>query len=132
MNDQNYLDYRRRVCESSLIKSKIIYKVNKDLQLTKNESLYLKKWVMQAQTNKESILGHQTMVPSKSSQMKIEDLKPEDMYAFNQISGVELKREKHGAYALNDLVVEVGHFIDTNTLRKVELTCLENKLRSEW
>ena len=45
MNDQNYLDYRRRVCESSLIKSKIIYKVNKDLQLTKNESLYLKKWV---------------------------------------------------------------------------------------
>ena len=72
------------------------------------------------------------MVPSKSSQMKIEDLKPEDMYAFNQISGVELKREKHGAYALNDLVVELGHFIDTNTLRKVELTCLENKLRSEW
>ena len=48
MKDIAYLDYKRRTAESTLIKSKIIYKVHKDIALTENEQAYLKRWVSQA------------------------------------------------------------------------------------
>lgn len=51
---------------------------------------------------------------------------------MNSVPGVEFKRESHGEYALNDIVVELSHFLDNDVLRNVEFTCLENTLRSEW
>jgi hypothetical protein len=45
----------------------------------------------------------------------------EDMYAFNQIPHVELEREKHGQYAINDLVLELSHFIDDEVVNRVEM-----------
>jgi hypothetical protein len=52
------------------------------------------------------------MIPSKSSATRVDSLKAEDFYTLNQINGVEFTREKHGAYALNDLVLELTHFLD--------------------
>lgn len=48
MSDTDFLSYSRRVSEATLIKSKIVYKVNKDLPLTKNETEYLQKWTQEA------------------------------------------------------------------------------------
>lgn len=73
------------------------------------------------------------MVPAKESQLKINRLSPEDLYTLNSIPNVELKRDSmHGEYALNDIVVELSHFLDVDTLRNVELSCLEDTLRKEW
>jgi hypothetical protein len=72
------------------------------------------------------------MIPSKSSATRVDSLKAEDFYTLNQINGVEFTREKHGAYALNDLVLELTHFLDRDLVRNVELTCLEEKLKKEW
>jgi hypothetical protein len=69
------------------------------------------------------------MIPSKSSATRVDSLKAEDFYTLNQINGVEFTREKHGAYALNDLVLELTHFLDQDLVRNVELTCLEEKLK---
>jgi len=72
------------------------------------------------------------MVPATESRLDISSMSPEDMYSLNSIPNVELKREVHGAYALNDVVLELSHFLDTDTLKNVELTCLEDSLRKEW
>jgi len=72
------------------------------------------------------------MVPDVESKLKISSISPDDMYSLNSIPHVELKREEHGNYALNDIVLELSHFLDIDTLRNVELTCLEDSLRREW
>ena len=72
------------------------------------------------------------MVPSTESKLKISSMSAEDMYTLNAIPHVELKREEHGNYALNDVVLELSHFLDQDTIRNVELTCLEDSLRKEW
>jgi hypothetical protein len=72
------------------------------------------------------------LVPEVPSSLKIEDLKPEEMFALNSLPKVELLREKHGKFSLNDLCVELSQVIDKDTVRKVELSCLEKKIAEEW
>lgn len=52
------------------------------------------------------------MVPETESKLRIDNLSPEDMYTLNSMPHVELKREVHGGYALNDIVLELSHFLD--------------------
>jgi len=40
--------------------------------------------------------------------------------------------DTHGNYALNDLVLEMSHLVDQDTVRKIELTLLENQLKKDW
>jgi hypothetical protein len=72
------------------------------------------------------------MVPETESKLRIDSLSPEDMYTLNSMPHVELKREVHGGYAINDIVLELSHFLDQDTIKNVELTCLEDSLRKEW
>ena len=44
ISDKEFLHKERCVAESRLIKTKIIYKLSKDIQLSQNEKLYLKEW----------------------------------------------------------------------------------------
>lgn len=48
MSDEEFLSYRRRVAETTLIKSKIMYKLHKDLDLTASEKKYLTVWTGKA------------------------------------------------------------------------------------
>ena len=56
----------------------------------------------------------------------------EDIFALNQIPNVELCREKHGKFALNDLVLELSHFLDDEVINRVEMEVLSSKLTSDW
>ena len=60
------------------------------------------------------------LVPTEPSSLKISDLDAEDMYTLNALHRVEFDREKHGKYALSELITEIGHFLDPNTVRKIE------------
>lgn len=51
---------------------------------------------------------------------------------MNSISKVEIDRTKHGKYALNDLVLELSHFLDEEVINKVESEMLSERLRHEW
>lgn len=48
MSDEEFLSYRRRVAETTLIKSKIMYKLHKDEDLTASEKKYLTAWTAKA------------------------------------------------------------------------------------
>lgn len=50
-----------------------------------------------------------------------EALSAEDLYALNQVPGVELKQGQHGQYALSDLVLEMAHFIDDDFVNRIEM-----------
>ena len=72
------------------------------------------------------------MVPDSPAALRINNLSPEDFYALNTIPGVQFDRKLHGDFALNDLVVEMSHLIDRETIKRVELKMLEGRLRQEF
>ena len=51
---------------------------------------------------------------------------------MNQIPNVCLDREKHGKFALNDLVLELSHFLDEEVINRVEMEVLSSKLTKDW
>jgi len=73
-------------------------------------------------------------VPDQPSKLTLaEALSADDFYSLNSLSRVSIQGDdqKH-AIALNDLILELSHFIDTNTVRKVELSLLEDNLKAQW
>ena len=74
------------------------------------------------------------MVPEEPSNLTLaEGLNAEDFYTLNSLNRVSLEdAEQRSSIALNDLVLELSHFIDPDTIRKVELGFLEENLRKEW
>ena len=51
---------------------------------------------------------------------------------MNSLNRVSIQNEQRNEIALSDLVLELSHFIDPETIRKVELGFLEENLRKEW
>lgn len=61
-----------------------------------------------------------------------EALSAEDLYALNQVTGVELKKGEHGQYALSDLVLEMAHFIDDDFVNRIEMQMISNRIKNQW
>jgi len=73
------------------------------------------------------------MLPKKSSGLQVKDaLHAEDIFALNQVPGVEITREKHGGFAVNDLMLELSHFIDEDVINRVEMQMMSDKLKKDW
>jgi hypothetical protein len=131
LSDAEFLAKEKVLAETALIKSSIIYKCHNGLPLSANEKRYAKAWMQRAKDSK-TLVTNDVMIPAAPSAIRMDTLKPEDFYALNNITGVEFDRKQHGAFALNDLVLELSHLIDRDTIRKVELKMLEGKLKHEF
>ena len=133
---EEYLEQFRRRAEAKLIKMKIIYKLyNKEHgDLSANEKQYLKQWMNDIKSGKDRNLNNlrDSMVPKSSTKLSIGDVEAKSLYALNSISRVNLDRERHGAYSLSDLIVEISHFLDEEVVNKVETEVFSEKLRQEW
>lgn len=134
ISDEEYLMIARKRAESKLIKMKIIYKLDKSHELTENEKVYLKHWKDDITKNeKRNVLNlRDSLIPNKPSGLTLNDIDAKNYYTLNSISKVEFDRTKHGKYALNDLVLELSHFLDEEVVNKVESEMLSERLRHEW
>ena len=72
------------------------------------------------------------MLPTAPTKLTIGDVDAKSLYALNSISRVQLERERHGAFSLNDLVVELSHFLDEEVVNKIETEIFSDKLRNDW
>lgn len=59
-------------------------------------------------------------------------MSPEDLFTLNSIPRVDIDRKQHGNFALNDLVIELSHFLDQDLVEKVNMSLLSNDMRKEW
>ena len=59
-------------------------------------------------------------------------LQADELYALNSLPKVEIDRQSSGHFALNDLCVELASVLDWQTVRDIELTVLQDKIRHEW
>lgn len=132
LSDAQFLRKQRVLGETALIKATIIYKCHHDIPLNESERQYCKLWIKQANDSKSLVTGENVMVPETPSNLKFDQLSPEDLYVLNNLPGVAFDRTKHGNYAVNDLVLELAHLVDRDTIKKVELTVLQNKLKNEF
>lgn len=69
------------------------------------------------------------MVPETPSKLTIGDIDAKNLYTLNTISRVSMERDKHGQFSLNDLVVELSHFIDEEVVNKIETEVFSDRLR---
>lgn len=73
-----------------------------------------------------------SLLPSESTKLTINDVDGKSFYTLNSISKVQFDRDLHGNYSLNDLVLELGHFLDEEVINKVETEFFTDRMRSEW
>ena len=86
-----------------------------------------------SQSNQSLLAGADVLVPETPSGLSLaEALTPEDFYLMNSLSKVSIQGDLKQDIALSDLVLELSHFVDNDTVRKVELSFLEQKLKDEW
>lgn len=69
LTDAQFLMRERCIAESRIIKSKIIYKMDHDLDLTSSEKKYLKAWKKAMKTNMTLI--EDCLVPTTPSSLQI-------------------------------------------------------------
>ena len=131
LSDAQYLQRKRVEAETALIKTTIIYKRHNDIPLSSLEQRYAKLW-SECSKQPRALVTNDLMVPDHPSMLKISDLTPEDLYALNSLPGVEFTRSTHGEYAANDLVLELAHLVERDTVRKVELKMLEATLKDRF
>jgi len=74
-----------------------------------------------------------SMLPKNHSQTNLGDaLSAEDVFTLNSIPNVKLIKKTHGIFSLNDLVLEMSHFLDEEVINRVELEMLSGKEREKW
>jgi len=64
--------------------------------------------------------------------LTLNDIDAKNYYALNSIPKVQFDRDQHGSFALNDLVLELSHFIDEEVVNKVETELFSDRLRNQW
>jgi len=86
-----------------------------------------------AQSTQTLLPEADVLVPSEPSALTLaQALSPEDFYALNSLSRVSIGSDERNVIALNDLVLELSLFVDTDTVNQVELGLLEDNLKKEW
>ena len=134
ITDEQYLAQSRIRAEAKLIKLKLIYKLYNSQELSANEKTYLKQWVSDIKQGKDRNLLNlrDSMVPKQSTQLTINAIDAKSLYALNSISRVNIDRERHGNFALSDLVLELSHFLDEDVVNKIETEIFSERMRKEW
>jgi hypothetical protein len=72
------------------------------------------------------------MLPASATSLTLKDLTGEDLFALNQVPNVQLSRKDHGNFAVNDLVLELSHFLDEDVVNRVELQLMSDRLKKDW
>lgn len=72
------------------------------------------------------------MMPAYHSVDNLNSLDAKDFFTLNNICNVQLDRQKHKKFALNDLVLELSHFVDSETVDKVEMQLMSKRIKNEW
>lgn len=102
---------------------KILYKMHRDIELSENERKYLKVWIddVTKNQNRNALNLRDSLVPTEPSRLSLRDMSDKDFYTLNSIPRVDIdRRQDHSKFALNDLVLELNHFLDEDAINKVE------------
>lgn len=127
--DESFLLQQRREAESNLIKTKILHKLHEDRPLTSNEKAYLKRWNKELKSGKYLSL-RDCMVPNDHSHKTLGSLTSSDKQHLHSLELVDTSGLE--SYALNDIIVELNHFLDTKTIQVVQKEVLVENLKNEW
>jgi hypothetical protein len=129
VSDEMFLEQKRVEAEANIIKTKILHKLHEDLPLSENEEKYLKQWNEQVKTCKFSNLNT-CMIPSYYSHKSLKDISKSDVSNFNSLPLVNLENLQN--YSLNDIVLELNHFIDNKTIQNLQTEIYMEEHKKHW
>lgn len=70
------------------------------------------------------------MVPNDHSQLKIKNLSRADQHSINNVKFVDISGLNN--FAVNDIVLELNHFLDGKVIRDIEKEVFIENRRNEW
>ena len=129
ISDEYFLDKQRRSAEANIIKSKIISKLHENKPLTENEKKYIKIWNEKLKNSRYNDLNN-WMVPNDPSHIKIGDLNQTDIQNINNVKYVDVTGLND--YAVNDIILELNHFLDDKTIKEIEKEVFIENRKNEW
>jgi hypothetical protein len=115
-NPEEFLKYKRLQAERNIILFKIIVKLSVEAKLSENEVAYTK--LLTENVRNANLLNVQEVLTRDSyTSLKLTDLSPNDIYQLNTLPNVDIN-DTLGSFSLSELILELNHFIDNNTILK--------------
>lgn len=113
---------------------KIIYKKYEDIELSPSEKKYLNAWTSDLEENSSRTLLslRESMLPPTPTSLTFQSLDAKNLYSLNSIARVQIDRDLHGEFSLNELMLELSHFLDDEVVDKVELELFSKRVSQEW
>lgn len=73
------------------------------------------------------------MMRADYSNTTMKSIPDSDMLLLNNIPDVQFKPANHHKnFSINELILEMSHFLDEEVVNKKELQLMSDRLRSEW
>jgi hypothetical protein len=123
--DAEYLALCRCKAEAKLVKASLLKKIYSNASLTAGQLKYLQTWLKEL---KKASLFDRVLVPESPTLLKVGRLSNEDKVWLASFPGVALGDQ----LSLNDLVLELSHFIDEEPIRRFEMAVIEDQLLKEF
>lgn len=130
ISDEAFLAHERCLAESRLIKTKLAYKLYEDLPLSKAETKYLDAW--RTEMSKDATVATDCLLPAKPTSLSVVDMSQNDFNTLNSVPRVSLSMKDHGKFALSDILLEVSQVFDQQSVRDIELSCLQSSMKNDW
>ena len=132
-SDSAYLDFKRRKAEATLIKTRILFKLHKNAELSPLEQEYLAAY-KQRLASASVVQAGKVMVPELTTSLTVGEIKDRDLALFAGLHKVDasLLKGKLADYSASEVVFELAHFIDDFLASRVEYAVVERKALADW
>ena len=128
-SDEEFLQLKRLKAEAKLIKASILRRLAKNQPLSAGQSAYLEEWRVEMKKMSPNSAGN-AYLPKSITSLSIGDLSPKDSQFFLNLRNVAFPA--NCSFSLNEIVLELAHFIDDEVINRVEFTLSEANELSKW
>ena len=127
--DEEYLLLKRKKAEAKLIKASIIRQLVNEQPLSVGQTAYFEQWKADLKSLSPNSAG-KSYLPTKITSLSIGNLSEKDANFLGSLRNVGFPEKCE--VSLNELVLELSHFIDDEVINRVEFMVTEmNELR-KW
>lgn len=128
-SDEEFLQLKRLKAEAKLIKASILRRLAKDQSLSVGQIAYLEEWKAEMKKSSPNSAGR-IYLPKLITSMSLSDLSQKDSQVLQDLRNVSFPADC--TISLNELVLELSHFIDDEVVNRVEFTMSEATELRKW
>jgi len=128
-SDEEFLQLKRLKAEAKLIKASILRRLAQDQPLSVGQNAYLEEWRAELKKSSPNSAGR-AYLPKMMTSLSLSDLSPKDSQVLQDLRNVSFPADC--PISLNELILELSHFIDDEVINRLEFTLGERTELRKW